>query len=101
VGTPAEKTSASGTFPASVEYFTGGPMKRDLMGHIGTTILNMLNSSSHYGGAGTDCNWGNGTKSGRKFMGRILFIATTSPTRSPATNQAAQTICSTMRRRRL
>jgi fibronectin type 3 domain-containing protein len=37
---------------ASPEYYGGGPMKRDLMDHIGITILNMFNSS-HYGG-GTD-----------------------------------------------
>ncbi|HEX4119255.1 MAG TPA: polysaccharide lyase family protein [Verrucomicrobiae bacterium] len=37
---------------ASAEYYNGGPMKRELMCHIGTTILNMLNGS-HYGG-GTD-----------------------------------------------
>ncbi len=43
---------------ASGEYYSGGPMKRDLMEHIGTTILNML-QSSHYGG-GTDGSWGSG-----------------------------------------
>jgi fibronectin type 3 domain-containing protein len=37
---------------ASPEYYGGGPMKRDLMDHIGITILNMF-ASSHYGG-GTD-----------------------------------------------
>jgi rhamnogalacturonan endolyase len=37
---------------ASAEYYNGGPMKRELMSHIGTTILNMHNGS-HYGG-GTD-----------------------------------------------
>ena len=37
---------------ASAEYYNGGPMKRELMCHIGTTILNMHNGS-HYGG-GTD-----------------------------------------------
>src|SRR5258708_27379793 len=37
---------------ASTEYYNGGPMKRELMEHIGTTILNMHNGS-HYGG-GTD-----------------------------------------------
>ena len=37
---------------ASAECYNGGPMKRELMSHIGTTILNMFNGS-HYGG-GTD-----------------------------------------------
>jgi fibronectin type 3 domain-containing protein len=43
---------------ASAEYYNGGPMKRELMSHIGTTILNMHNGS-HYGG-GTDASWGTG-----------------------------------------
>jgi rhamnogalacturonan endolyase len=44
---------------ASMEYHQNGPMKRDLMEHIGTTILNMHNSS-HYGGGLNDCNWASG-----------------------------------------
>jgi fibronectin type 3 domain-containing protein len=43
----------------SMEYHQNGPMKRDLMEHIGTTILNMHNSS-HYGGGINDCNWSSG-----------------------------------------
>ncbi len=43
---------------ASAEYYNGGPMKRELMEHIGTTILNMHNGS-HYGG-GTDGSWATG-----------------------------------------
>jgi autotransporter-associated beta strand protein len=43
---------------ASPEYYNGGPMKRELMCHIGTTILNMFNGS-HYGG-GTDGNFAAG-----------------------------------------
>jgi rhamnogalacturonan endolyase len=43
---------------ASAEYYNGGPMKRELMCHIGTTILNMHNGS-HYGG-GTDGAWAAG-----------------------------------------
>jgi fibronectin type 3 domain-containing protein len=43
---------------ASAEYYNGGPMKRELMCHIGTTILNMHNGS-HYGG-GTDGSWSAG-----------------------------------------
>ncbi|HKI69790.1 MAG TPA: hypothetical protein VKA67_09385, partial [Verrucomicrobiae bacterium] len=43
---------------ASVEYYGGGPMKRELMEHIGTTILNMTRGS-HYGG-GTDSSWASG-----------------------------------------
>ena len=40
---------------ASSEYYNGGPLKRELMSHIGTTILNMLNGG-HYG-MGSDGNW--------------------------------------------
>ena len=43
---------------ASEEYYSGGPMKRELMSHIGTTILNMTHGS-HYGG-GTDGNYAAG-----------------------------------------
>ena len=43
---------------ASSEYYNGGPLKRELMEHIGTTILNMLNGG-HYG-MGSDGNFVNG-----------------------------------------
>ena len=43
----------------SVEYHQNGPMKRDLMSHIGTTILDYHNSS-HYGGGSNDCFWAAG-----------------------------------------
>ena len=43
---------------ASSEYYNGGPLKRELMSHIGTTILNMLNGG-HYG-MGADGNWAAG-----------------------------------------
>jgi len=43
---------------ASAEYYNGGPLKRELMSHIGTTILNMLNGG-HYGG-GSDGNFAAG-----------------------------------------
>ena len=72
--------------PAS-EYYNGGPMKRELMEHIGTTILNMLNGG-HYG-RGSDSH-GARAKFGRRFTGRISFIATTSRTRITDTTQAAQ-----------
>jgi autotransporter-associated beta strand protein len=42
----------------SVEYYPGGPMKRELMCHIGTTILNTPHGS-HFGG-GTDSQWNSG-----------------------------------------
>jgi rhamnogalacturonan endolyase len=42
----------------SVEYYNGGPMKRELMSHIGTTILNMTHGG-HYGG-GSEGNWNAG-----------------------------------------
>jgi len=40
---------------ASGEYYNGGPLKPELMEHIGTTILNMLNGG-HYA-MGSDGNW--------------------------------------------
>jgi autotransporter-associated beta strand protein len=44
---------------ASMEYHNDGPMKRELMEHIGTTVLNMLNST-HYGAGVNDANWAAG-----------------------------------------
>jgi len=44
------------TVSASMEYHNDGPVKRELMEHIGTTILNMLNST-HYGSGINDANW--------------------------------------------
>jgi autotransporter-associated beta strand protein len=41
---------------ASQEYYNCGPMKRELMSHIGTTILNMFNGD-HYFEGGLDANW--------------------------------------------
>ena len=35
---------------AGPEYYNGGPMKPELMSHIGTTILNMYNGSHYYMG---------------------------------------------------
>ena len=43
---------------ASSEYYNGGPLKRELMEHLGTTVLNMLNGG-HYG-MGADGNFVNG-----------------------------------------
>ena len=44
------------TVSASMEYHNDGPVKRELMEHIGTTILNMLNAT-HYGSGVNDANW--------------------------------------------
>jgi rhamnogalacturonan endolyase len=44
------------TVQASMEYHNDGPVKRELMEHIGTTILNMLNAT-HYGSGVNDANW--------------------------------------------
>ena len=44
---------------ASQEYYNCGPMKRELMSHIGTTILNMFNGD-HYFQGGLDANWTGG-----------------------------------------
>jgi len=47
------------TVSASMEYHNDGPVKRELMEHIGTTILNMLNAT-HYGSGVNDANWAAG-----------------------------------------
>jgi rhamnogalacturonan endolyase len=43
---------------ASSEYYNGGPLKLELMCHMGTTILNMFNGG-HYG-MGSDNDWAAG-----------------------------------------
>jgi autotransporter-associated beta strand protein len=73
---------------ASVEYYSDGPMKRDLMSHIGTTILNYY-ESSHYGGAGTDGNWGGG-EVWSKVYGPYFIYCNNITNNITATNQAAQ-----------
>ncbi len=74
---------------ASVEYYNGGPMKRELMEHIGTTVLNMTRGS-HYGG-GTDSSWAAGEVWTHVYGPHFIYCnnITNSIT---ATNQAAQTL---------
>jgi rhamnogalacturonan endolyase len=72
---------------ASGEYYTGGPMKRDLMEHIGTTILNML-QSGHYGG-GTDASWSGG-EVWSKVCGPYFIYCNNVTNTITGTNQAAQ-----------
>jgi autotransporter-associated beta strand protein len=73
---------------ASAEYYSNGPMKRDLMSHIGTTILNYF-ETSHYGGAGTDGNWRNG-EVWSKVYGPYFIYCNNITNAITATNQAAQ-----------
>ena len=64
---------------ASAEYYNGGPMKRELMCHIGTTILNMFNGS-HYGG-GTDGAFADGETWAKVYGPYFVYcnnVATTS-----------------------
>ena len=78
-----QETSACGTCSASVGYYNGGPMKRELMEHIGTTILNMPNGS-HYGG-GTDSSWAAGEVWTQVYGPYFIYcnnITNTSPTRT-------------------
>ncbi len=77
---------------ASPEYYSDGPMKRDLMSHIGTTILNYY-ESSHYGSAGTDCNWTNG-EVWAKVYGPYFIYCNNITNTITATNQAAQALYS-------
>ncbi len=73
----------------SVEYHQDGPMKRDLMSHIGTTILNMLNSS-HYGSGVNDGNWA-ADEVWTKVYGPY-FIYCNNVTNTLSTNAAAQAL---------
>ncbi|HEV2318650.1 MAG TPA: hypothetical protein VGV18_02805, partial [Verrucomicrobiae bacterium] len=73
---------------ASPEYYSDGPMKRDLMSHIGTTLLNYF-ESSHYGSAGTDGNWTNG-EVWTKVYGPYFIYCNSITNAITATNQAAQ-----------
>jgi autotransporter-associated beta strand protein len=75
---------------ASAEYYSDGPMKRDLMSHIGTTILNYY-ETSHYGSAGTDCNWTN-SEIWAKVYGPYFIYCNNITNSITATNQAAQAL---------
>jgi len=75
---------------ASAEYYNAGPMKRELMEHIGTTILNMLNGG-HYGG-GIDALWAAG-EVWTKVSGPY-FIYCNNTNALASTNQTAQALYS-------
>jgi rhamnogalacturonan endolyase len=77
---------------ASAEYYSGGPMKRDLMSHIGTTILNYY-ETSHYGGAGMDGNWGSGEVWSKVYGPYFIYCNNITNTITD-TNQAAQMLYS-------
>ncbi|HEX9046941.1 MAG TPA: hypothetical protein VF988_07925, partial [Verrucomicrobiae bacterium] len=74
---------------ASSEYYNGGPMKRELMSHIGTTILNMLNGG-HYGG-GADGNWAAG-EIWTKVSGPYFIYCNNITNTITGTNAAAQAL---------
>jgi len=76
---------------ASSEYYNGGPLKRELMEHIGTTILNMLNGG-HYG-MGADGNWATG-EVWTKVDGPYFIYCNTITNTITGTNQAAQALYS-------
>ena len=73
----------------SAEYMPGGPMKRELMCHIGTTILNTPHGA-HYGG-GTDANWNSG-EVWAKICGPHFIYCNAISNNITATNLAAQTL---------
>jgi fibronectin type 3 domain-containing protein len=75
---------------ASMEYHQNGPMKRDLMEHIGTTILNMHNSG-HYGGGANDCYWGAG-EVWTKVYGPYLIYCNNVTNAITGTNQPAMAL---------
>ena len=74
----------------SVEYYNGGPMKHELMEHIGTTILNMLNGG-HYGSGGQDGSWAAG-EVWSKVYGPYLIYCNNITNNITNTNQAAQNL---------
>jgi autotransporter-associated beta strand protein len=76
---------------ASVEYYGGGPMKRELMEHIGTTILNMTRGS-HYGG-GTDSSWAS-NEIWTHVYGPYFIYCNNITNSITDTNQAAQALYS-------
>ena len=73
---------------ASAEYYNGGPLKRELMEHIGTTVLNMLNGG-HYG-MGSDGFFTN-NEVWTKVCGPY-FIYCNSTNALATTNQTAQAL---------
>jgi rhamnogalacturonan endolyase len=75
----------------SAEYMPGGPMKRELMCHIGTTILNTPHGA-HYGG-GTDSSWNSG-EVWSKVCGPHFIYCNAITNTITATNAAAQALYS-------
>ena len=73
----------------SAEYMPGGPMKRELTSHIGTTILNTPHGS-HYGG-GTDSSWAAG-EVWAKVCGPHFIYCNAITNTLTATNAAAQAL---------
>ena len=73
----------------SVEYYPGGPMKRELMCHIGTTILNTPHGS-HFGG-GTDSTWATGEVWAKACGPHFIYCNAITNTIT-ATNAAAQAL---------
>jgi fibronectin type 3 domain-containing protein len=74
----------------SAEYYPGGPMRHELMEHIGTTILNMHNGG-HYGGGGLDGNWAAG-EVWTKVYGPYLIYCDNVTNAITGTNQPAQAL---------
>ncbi len=74
---------------ASSEYYNGGPLKRELMEHIGTTVLNMLNGG-HYG-MGSDGNFASG-EVWTKVCGPYFIYCNAITNTITSTNLAAQAL---------
>jgi hypothetical protein len=74
---------------ASVEYYNGGPMKRELMEHMGTTILNMINGGHYGGGSDSGCAAG---EIWTKISGPYLIYCNNITNTVTGTNAAAQAL---------
>lgn len=74
---------------ASSEYYNGGPFKRELIAHMGTTILNMINGG-HFG-MGGDGNFTN-NEIWTKVCGPYFIYCNNITNTITATNAAAQAL---------
>ncbi len=74
---------------ASSEYYNGGPLKLELMEHIGTTVLNMLNGG-HYG-MGQDGNFAAGEVWNKVYGPYFIYCNNVTNTLT-GTNQPAQAL---------
>ena len=74
----------------SGEYYNGGPLKRELMEHMGTTILNMMNGG-HYGMGTDDASWATNEVWAKAYGPYFIYCNSVTNTLT-GTNQPAQAL---------